>query len=176
MPITIDAQGKFSGEGWVTGGFMGPVWVTASGWTWFPNDGAWRYMPFMMTGGPTWEAWEAAGRPVFAPEPSSPPQTGPVPSEPMIGPDAASPSAPAAESGSWDGTGWVEHDGDLVYKPGDRLLVCEHLDPMRPGPALPLIESVEVPSEGLVRLLLAGWHYAVELPAEASVVVERAGV
>jgi hypothetical protein len=91
MPITNDAEGRFSGEGWVTGSPRGAFWMQADGWAWFPAESVWRYMIFMRSGGPTWEAWQAAGMPVFAPEPSGPPLTTAIPDLPASGHNAPSP-------------------------------------------------------------------------------------
>lgn len=133
MPITTDSEGRYSGEGWVNGGFKGPVWVTPSGWVWFPTEVVWRYMPFLLTGGPTWETWQAAGQPVFAPEPPGPPQTTPLaeataPGVPSWGPSGGVAPEPAAvpnvgtggQPTMWDGIGWVQDEGDddWVYKDG----------------------------------------------------------
>ncbi len=124
MPINTDTEGRFSGEGWVTGGFMGPVWMNPAGWVWFPEERSWRFMPFMLSGGPTWDTWQAAGMPVFSPEPTGPPQMTPLPGAEAPAPVSAyaEHSVPLgtsalirASDGRYQGEGWFDDEDPPVY-------------------------------------------------------------
>lgn len=133
MPITTDAEGRFLGEGWVTGSPRGAFWMRADGWAWFPAESVWRYMLFMRAGGPTWESWQAAGMPVFSPEPTAPPQTEATPglaASAITTPESGTDRTPlgtlpfagptgGATPGRWDGQGWEQEGDDWIFKQGD---------------------------------------------------------